>query len=89
MYSVHNVITENTKKSGKMFELVLPEIKIPESILMLVKYNYTRRSYKFLMLLQINHVYVRWLTVELPLDDVCMEDCSCSVLWEHCCHQTC
>lgn len=31
--------------------------------------------------------FALWHLVELPADDVCVEDCSCSVLWEHCSHQ--
>lgn len=46
-------------------------------------------NFLLLVLLQFRHVYVFWPTVEFPIDDVCMEDCSCSVLWEHCSHQTC
>lgn len=41
------------------------------------------------MLMILQHVYAFWSAVELPDDDVCMENCSCSVLWEHCSHQAC
>lgn len=51
--------------------------------------NERQVSAKFLMLLRLSRVLTLWFAVELPPNDVCVEDCSGSVLWKHCSHQTC
>lgn len=44
---------------------------------------------KLLTVLRLKSVCSSWPAVELPSDDVCVEDCTCSVLRQYCSHQTC
>lgn len=45
--------------------------------------------HKLLRVSELKCVCALWPAVEFPSDDVCVEDCTCSLLWQHCGHQAC